>query len=87
METERRGTMIMESLRQQDGSFTININIEGDYDTADAVGHICKLAESFAEALEMDPERMVYLCLKHCNKFFTKEEDSDAGVPESTGGG
>lgn len=82
-----KGTMIMESLRQQDGSFTININIEGDYDTADAVGHICKLAESFAQALEMDPERMVYLSLKHCDKFFTKEGGEDAGVPESPGGG
>lgn len=82
-----RGTMIMESLRQQDGSFAININIEGDYDTADAVGHICKLAESFAQALEMDPERMVYLSLKHCDKFFTKEGGEDAGVPESPGGG
>lgn len=87
METERKATMIMESTRGDDRSFTINISIEGDFDAADAVGHICKLAESFAKALGMDPERMVYLCFKHCDKFFTKEEYGDAGVPESPGGG
>lgn len=87
METDRKATMIMESTRDDDHSFTINISIEGDFDAADAVGHICKLAESFAQSLEMDPERMVYLCLKHCDKFFTKEDGNDAGVSESTGGG
>ena len=86
METGRKATMIMESTRGDDRSFTINISIEGDFDAADAGGHICKLAESFAEALEMDPERMVYLCFKHCDKFFTKEGGEDAGVPESPGG-
>lgn len=86
METERTANMIMESTRGDDRSFTINISIEGDFDAADAVGHICKLAESFAQALDIDPERMVYLSLKHCDKFFTKEEDGDAGVPESPGG-
>lgn len=79
-----RGTMIMESLRQQDGSFTININIEGDYDTADAVGHICKLTQTFGEALGIDPNRMLWLCVKHCDKFFT-EEGAEDGVSEDAG--
>ena len=87
MEIERKATMIMESTRGDDRSFTINISIDGDFDAADAVGHICKLAESFAKALDMDPERMVYLSLKHCDKFFTKEGGENAGVPESPGGG
>lgn len=89
MAIERKASMIMESTRGEDGAFLINVNIEGDFDAADAVGHICKLAESFAEALAMVPERMIWLCMRHCDKFFIgKEGDGDGEeVPERTGSG